>query len=52
MRFFAQLNKGSIQTDADRMEVDKDNNMLYVHDGEKLVAVLDLGTVIFAHFHD
>lgn len=50
MRFFAQLTDGkTIHTNADRLEVDKDNNMLLVYNGDRLVAVVDLSAVMYAH---
>ena len=50
MRFFAQLaDNKTIHTVADRMEIDKDNNVLLAYNGEKLVAVVDLSTVMYAH---
>lgn len=50
MRFFAQLTDNkTMHTVADRLEVDKDNNMLLAYNGDNLVAVVDLSTVMFAH---
>ena len=53
MKFFAQLaSKSTIHTDGDRMELDKENNMLYVYNGDKLVCALDIGVVLIANFHE
>ncbi len=50
MKFFAQLaDSKTIHTTADRLEIDKDNNVLLAYNGEKLVAVVDLSTVMYAH---
>lgn len=46
--FYAQLSDGStMRKRADRMEIT--DNALRVYDGEKLVAYVDLGTVLYAH---
>ena len=50
MRFFAQLTDGcTIHTVADRMELDRENNVLLAYDGNRLVAVADVSTVLYAH---
>ena len=50
MRFFAQLTDGkTIHTIADRLELDKDNNVIFAYDGNQLVAVVDISTVLYAH---
>ena len=50
MKFFAQLTDNkTIHTNADRLEVDRDNNMLLAFNGDSLVAVVDLSAVMFAH---
>lgn len=50
MKFFAQLTENrTIHTDADRLELDRDNNMLLAYNGDSLVAVVDMSTVMFAH---
>ena len=50
MRFFAQLTDSkTIHTVADRLEIDKDNNALLAYNGDKLVAVMDISTVMYAH---
>ena len=50
MRFYAQMADGStIHTVASKMDTDKDNNMILVYNGDKLVAVIDLSAVIYAH---
>lgn len=47
--FFAQLSdKSSIHVPADRMEVA--DNMAYIYDGEKLVAMADVSVILHAHF--
>ena len=47
--FFAQLSdQSSIHVQADRMEV-KDN-MIYIYDGDQLVALADVSVVLHAHF--
>lgn len=47
-QFYAQLNDGStIKKPADRMEII--NESIRVYDGERLVAYMDLSTVLFAH---
>lgn len=49
--FVANLNDGSyINTKADRMELI--DNMLHVRDGNNLVAVVDLSTVLAAHISE
>lgn len=46
--FFAQLSdKSYINIPADRMEVH--DNMTYVYDGENLVALVDVSTILSAH---
>lgn len=51
MRFNAQLNDMSyINVKADSMEVI--DNMLYVKDGNNLVAVIDLSVVLAAHISE
>lgn len=50
MRFYAQLTDSkTIHTVADRLEVDKENNMLLAYNGNSLVAVMDISTVMYAH---
>lgn len=47
-QFYAQLNDGStVKKRADRMEIV--NESLRVYDGNKLVAYMDLSTVLYAH---
>ena len=49
--FVANLNDGSYtNTKADRMELI--DNMLHVRDGNNLVAVVDLSTVLAAHISE
>ena len=46
--FFAQLNDGgTFNKPADRMEIV--NESIRVYDGDKLVAYMDLSTVLYAH---
>ena len=48
--FFAQLSdKSYIHVKADRLEV-KDN-MVYVYDGEHLVAMVDVSMILFGHIN-
>lgn len=50
-RFSATLNDMSfINTAADRMEVN--DNMLWVYDGEKLVALVETTVIISAHISE
>ena len=50
MKFFAQLTENrTIHRDADRLEIDRDNNLLQVFNKDILVAVVDLSVVMFAH---
>lgn len=47
--FFAQLNdQSSIHVQADRMVVD--DGMIYIYDGDQLVALADVSVVLHAHF--
>lgn len=47
--FFAQLSdKSSIHVPADRMEVV--DNMTYIYDGDRLVAMADVSVILHAHF--
>lgn len=47
--FFAQLvDQSSIHIPADRMEMI--DNMVYVYDGDNLVAMADVGVILHAHF--
>lgn len=51
--FFAQLTeKRTIHTPADRMSLNESNNMVYVYNGDKLVAMVDVSTIMFAHFSE
>lgn len=52
MMFFAQLcgDNGYINVPADRMELKED--VIYVYNGEKLAAVVDVSVVIFAHISE
>lgn len=46
--FFAQLcDKSYISIPADRMEVT--DNMVYIYDGDRLVALVDVSTILSAH---
>jgi hypothetical protein len=46
--FFAQLSdKSYIHVPADRMEVV--DNMAYIYDGEKLMAIVDVSMILFCH---
>lgn len=46
--FFAQLSdKSYINIPADRMEVT--DNMVYIYDGERLVAMIDVSMILSAH---
>lgn len=46
--FFAQLtDKSYIHVNADRMEVV--DNMTYIFDGEKLMAMVDVSMILFCH---
>lgn len=50
MKLFVQLaDKKTIHTEADRMTLDKENNMLLAYKEENLVAVADLSAVMYAH---
>lgn len=51
MMFFAVLygDYGTIKRPADRIEIKE--NMLYVWEGNQLVAVADLSIVLFAHIY-
>ena len=50
MRLFAKLTDGkTINTVADRLEVDNDNNMILAYSENKLVAVMDISTIMYAH---
>lgn len=47
--FFAQLSdKSYIHVPADRMEVN--DNMAYVYEGSRLVALIDVSVILHAHF--
>ena len=47
--FFAQLSDNSyINLPADRMELN--DNMVYIYDGDQLVALADVSVVLHAHF--
>ena len=47
---FAKLTDGkTIHTIADRMELDTENNAIFVYDGDHLVAFVDISTVLYAH---
>lgn len=48
--FFAQLSDNSyIHVPADRMEVV--DNMTYVYDGDRMVAMVDVSMILFAHIN-
>ena len=47
--FFAQLSdKSYIHVPADRMK--EEDNMIYVYDGDQLVAMADVSVILHAHF--
>lgn len=47
--FFAQLSdQSSIHVPADRMEIS--DNMIYIYDGDNLVALADVSAILHAHF--
>jgi hypothetical protein len=47
--FFAQLSdKSYIYVPADRMK--EEDNMIYVYDGDQLVAMADVSVILHAHF--
>ena len=47
-KFYAQLSdKSTIHVEADRMELA--DNMVYVYNGDHLVAMADVATILYAH---
>ena len=52
-RFIATLNGGSfINIPADHMTFNTDTNLVMVHNGQALVACVDVSVVITAHISD
>ena len=48
-KFYAQLSdKSTMHVPADRMVID--DNMVYVYNGDQLVALADVGMILYAHF--
>lgn len=53
MRVVISFNSGEfVNSPGDRIEIDKENNMLYAYNGPDIVCVCDMGAVIVARISE